>query len=58
MKIKPVESSFSNYFFTVDYVASAVVLYFIRFVHLITITFNFKRCFGSYVILRTSGTAN
>jgi len=38
-----VESSFSNYFFTVDYVVSAVVLYFIPFVYFITITFNFKR---------------
>jgi len=31
-----------NYFFTVDYLASAVVLYFICFAHLITIMLNFK----------------
>jgi len=30
-------------FFTVDYAASAVVLYFICFVHFVTIMFNFKR---------------
>ena len=35
--IRSVESSFSKYCFNVDYVASAVVLYFICCVHFITI---------------------
>ena len=39
----PVESSCSNYFFTVDYVASAVVLFNFLGGNIITISFNFKR---------------